>query len=297
MTPSFKGKLVALVGVLVLTPDTLFMRWSEFSGPAMVGWRGSLMAAVFLLIWAITSRDRRADMRLLFSLPGITAILAQSLNAWGFSTGVALAPVSVVLIAVATVPIWAAFFSRFIIGEHTRRATWVATGLVLVGIVIAAVGDGFDISGRTEIILGAGCGLLVAAMLALSFVVFRLRPDLPILLSVGSGAALAGFWGILSAGPEGMSDGRVWPILVCGLLILPFSFFAMSAASRLTQAANVSLIILLETMLGPVWVYYGIGEAPGPAMWIGGPLVVLTLAVYIVWTTRHPMEQAPLATG
>ena len=71
----------------------------------------------------------------------------------------------------------------------------------------------------------------------------------------------------------------------------------MSAASRLTQAANVSLIILLETMLGPVWVYYGIGEAPGPAMWIGGPLVVLTLAVYIVWTTRHPMEQAPLATG
>ena len=46
-----------------------------------------------------------------------------------------------------------------------------------------------------------------------------------------------------------------------------------------------------------MWGYSGSGEAPGPAMWIGGPLVVLTLAVYIVWTTRHPMEQAPLATG
>ena len=141
ISQSFKGILIALGAVLALTPDTLFMRWSEMTGTQMIAWRGLLMGGFFIAIWSVTSAGRSADVRRLVGGAGLVAATAHALNTWGFAYGIAVAPVSVVLIAVATVPVWAALFSRVLMGEPTRAATWVAMVLVMSGIVIAVSGD------------------------------------------------------------------------------------------------------------------------------------------------------------
>ena len=76
--------------------------------------------------------------------------------------------------------------------------------------------------------------------------------------------------------------GRRPAILVTALLILPASFFSLSQASRYTQAANVSLLMLLETVLGPLWVWIALGEAPTARMLTGGAIVLASLALYIL---------------
>ena len=73
---------------------------------------------------------------------------------------------------------------------------------------------------------------------------------------------------------------------VTGAVILPVSFFTLSLAARHTQAANVSLLMLLETVLGPLWVWMGVGERPTLQMGMGGAIVVISLAVYLVVTGR-----------
>ena len=50
------GLFLATFGALVLTPDALFMRLSGMGGYQMVGWRGLLMGAVMVALWALTSR-------------------------------------------------------------------------------------------------------------------------------------------------------------------------------------------------------------------------------------------------
>ncbi|MWD26636.1 EamA family transporter [Aquicoccus sp. SCR17] len=281
------GIALAAGGVMVLTPDTLFMRLSGMEGPTMVAWRGLLMGAVFLTAWLLTSRDRRGDVGLLLGAAGLGAALAHGLNAWAFTSGIAAAPVAVVLIAVSTVPVWSAVLSRVFLGESTRRATWVTMALVLAGIAWAVAGDGLDVALGEGALLGAALGLAVALMLASGFVIFRRNPGLPILLCAGAGSAVSGLVGLARTGPEGMVDGRVWAIAVTGLVILPVAFFSMNAASRRTQAANVSLLLLLETVLGPIWVWWGIGEAPTPAMWTGGAIVLASLAGYLLWSARR----------
>ena len=69
------------------------------------------------------------------------------------------------------------------------------------------------------------------------------------------------------------------------------SFFSLSSASRYTQAANVSLLMLLETVLGPLWVWLGLGEAPTPRMLAGGAIVIVSLALYIL--TPRLLRRAP----
>ncbi len=290
------GITLALAGVLVLTPDTLLMRLSGLSGWAMLGWRGLGMAGVFLFIWALTARDRRRDLAMLFTGAGAAVVLCQIANQAFFNLGIAAAPVAMVLFGVAAVPVFSAAFAWILVREPTHPATWVATLLVFVGIAVAASGKSVDGVGfETSALLGGLAGLGVAAGLAGSFVLIRLTSGLSILLTIGVGSALSATLGAALAGPQALYDGTLWPILLAAFVVLPFAFGAMSRASRHTQAANVSLILLLETVLGPLWVWAGVGEAPTPRMLLGGAIVVVTLAGYIAITARRSFGARPIA--
>ena len=280
------GLAIALAGVLVLTPDTLLMRWSEMGGFQMSGWRGLLMGAVLIAV-AIATR-RSVPMRGLWTGAGAAVVAAHAVNATLFSVGIAVAPVSIVLIGVATVPVFSAVLSAVLLGERTPPAAWITMAVVLAGIALAVSGDG----GGGSVLLGALAGLGVAASLATTFVIVRGAAHVPIALAIGCGALLSGALGVAITGPGAMTEGVVWPILVAGAIILPVSFFAMSTAARLTLAANVSLILLLETVLGPAWVWLGTGEAPTARMVAGGAVVLGALAAYLVHERRRERRAA-----
>lgn len=281
------GVLLAGFGVLVLTPDALFMRLSGMSGFQMVAWRGLLMGGGMLGAWLLVSRERRRDLALLCSGSGVAVAVCQILNVNLFALGIGNAPVSMVLFGLASVPVCSALLSRILLGEPTRPATWAAIAAVLTGIGIAVLGGkAGQFSLNLEALTGAMAGLGVAVVLALNFVLLRARPDLPVLLLIGSGAGAGGVIGLLATGPAQMGQGAVWAIAICGALILPVSFFCMSQAARHTQASNVSLLLLLETVLGPLWVWLGVGEAPTPAMLTGGVIVVGSLALYLLHMGR-----------
>lgn len=286
------GLGLACLGALVLTPDALFMRLSGMAGLQMVGWRGGLMGLVMLVLWALTSRRRGPDLLCLGSGVGAVLVACQYANATLFSLGIAHAPVAVMLLGVAVVPVFAALLSRLVTGERTRPATWVTIAMVLCGLTVAVLGgQGPALHGNA--VIGAVAGLGVALVLALNFVLVRAHPAMPIPLVIGVGATLAGGTGWAVTGPEAMMDGQVWAIAVCGLVILPVAFFSLSLASRYTHASNVSLLLLLETVLGPLWVWLGTGEQPTPMMLAGGAIVVTSLAVYLWHTGRRRVR----ATG
>ncbi len=283
--PAFGIGLAAL-GALVLSPDALFMRLSGMEGLQMVSWRGTSMGIIFLTAWAVTSRNRRADLAMLGTGAGAAIVVAQVFNALLFPSGIALAPVAVMLMAVATAPVWSALLSRALYGEKTGIATWIAIAAVLSGIGLAVTGKG-DVALSPTALLGALCGVGVAFALALNFSVLRFNREIPILLAMGMGALIAGSIGIAATGPARMSDGNVPAILVTAIVILPASFFALSLASRYTAAANVSLLMLLESVLGPLWVWLGTSEAPTPRMLTGGAVVVTALAIYLARPKRR----------
>lgn len=282
------GLVLATFGALVLTPDALFMRLSGMAGYQMVGWRGLMMGSVMLCLWLATSRHRQRDLAVLGSAFGLGIIACQFVNATLFSLGIAHAPVAVMLLAVATVPVFAALFARLVTGERTSAATWLAIAAVLSGIAVAVSGGGHGgVALDRSALLGALAGLGVAMALAFNFVILRARPELPIPLVIGLGAVLAGMSGVVVTGPDAMMQGEIWAIAVCGLVILPLSFFTLSLASRHTQASNVSLLLLLETVLGPLWVWLGTGERPTPMMLAGGVIVVGSLAAYLLHSGRR----------
>ncbi len=288
MDDNSKGIAIALFGAAVIVPDTLFMRLSGLGPVQMVAWRGCLCALVLISVWAWRSADRRGDLGRLATRGGLAAMAVQAVNAGLFAWGIGHAPVAVVLFAIATVPVWAALMGALVLSDRVRAPTLVASLLVLAGIGLSVTGGGGaeGTGGSGDPLIGALCGLAVAFALASSFTIYRARPDLPVALTVGCGAGLAGLVGWWIAPPLWQTDGWLPAIWVTGAVILPISFTALSVASRYTLAANVSLVLLLETVLGPIAVWMGLGEAVDARGLIGGAVVVATLAVYL-WDQRR----------
>jgi drug/metabolite transporter (DMT)-like permease len=129
------GVILAVIGALLLTPDTLLMRLSQLDGWNMLIWRGSLSGLAYFFIWAVLNGPKTLPKVVTFNFS--TLICCQILNAVFFSLAIALAPVVIVLIGVATAPVFAALLSRFILNEPISKLTLVTAFVVLAGLLIS----------------------------------------------------------------------------------------------------------------------------------------------------------------
>ena len=291
------GLLLALFGALMITPDTLFMRLSEMPTWVMMAWRGLEMGCLLLLLWAgshLLARNKqnaKKELAALFSPQGCGAVLCTLVGGSSFTYGIAESSVAIVLITIACAPVFAALFSLVFLSEWISRASWSAIFCCFIGIIIA-VSDGDNVIAAPDgsALIGAICGLTAAASLGLSFVLLRSNDAIPLLGMNGLGSFLTGCVGLAIAvtTPDGPSlfAGNMLMISVSGLIILPISFVALTSATRHTNAANVSLFMFLETILGSFWVWLGVGERPGFWMMVGGAIVLSSLSVYILSSMR-----------
>ena len=283
------GLALAIFGALLLTPDTLFMRLSELDGFSMLVWRGGLSGVAYLLIWLWLSLRVERKMPNIFTVSFGVIILCQMLNATLFSLAIAVAPVAVVLIGVATVPVFAAALSRIILGEPLSALTIATAILVMIGLYISVLGqEGSEIILDKTTLQGAVLGLGVAFSLAMNFTIIRKDKDVPFVLAIALGAFMAAALGAVCA------DALYWPplghmaaIALTGIIILPMSFVSLSYAARFVSSSTVSLIMLLETVLGPLWIWWGIGEVPTNSMLIGGAIVVICLTGFLIKEGRR----------
>ena len=291
MTPSkthpLFGLMLAGFGALVLTPDALFIRLSGMDVWNMLVWRGLQLGLMMYLLILLTSwHEKGTIFKKAFSWRGLGISLCQFTSNLAFIVGIAETSVSVILFALATSPIFGAYFSRLVLGERTHISTWLATIFTLFGIFITVMDAGSSIAAPDgSVLFGALCGLTAAGAIGLNFVLLRKHDDLPVAAIIGNGSLLSGFLGLAIVGPWTLLEGNWLMISICGLIILPVSFYCLTSASRYTAAANIGLLMLLETILGPIWVWLGVGEAMTSQMIIGGVIVVATLAIYVIYSS------------
>ena len=280
------GLTLAIFGALLLTPDTLFMRLSQLDGFNMLLWRGGLSGLAYFMIWLWMRGPR--DLSNIWTRNFAIIVACQTGNAALFSLAIAIAPVTVVLIGVATVPIFAAILSRVILGEALSMRTLITAAMVFWGLFISVMGsDDGQIKLDLITLIGAGLGLGVAFSLAMNFTIIRKDPEVPFVLAIAIGAVtaagLAAFFATTLAWPP---LPQMAAIALTGIFILPLSFVTLSYAARFVPSSTVSLIMLLETVLGPLWVWWGIDEAPSATMLIGGGIVLTCLAVFLILEGR-----------
>ena len=76
-----------------------------------------------------------------------------------------------------------------------------------------------------------------------------------------------------------VGDDLIIVPLMC-LMCVAIPFVLVTIAPRFITAAEVNLFFLLETIIGPIWVWLIIKEQPTTETILGGIVIIVTIAVH-----------------
>lgn len=186
------------------------------------------------------------------------------------------------LVIIATSPLLAAIVSSIFLKERVARATWVAIIIAICGVALSLL-DGF---GRNSLV-GELFALGSAISMACHFSALRWwkSPHGP--LVVWGAGFLAALAVIPMAKPLSLPREDMGWMLLLGALVLPVAFGCMAVGPRYLPAPEVGLLLLGETVLGPLWVWVALKERPGNATLAGGAIVVATLFLHSLHRRRQ----------
>ena len=278
-----KGLFLSFFGVLLLTPDTLFMRLSELEKWQLGGWRGVLMGATLFLIWFLSRKiGHKKEFLATFSIPGLLIILAMAVNSVSFTLGISETSVIVVLTALATMPLLTALLSVLMLKEKQNLLSWLILIFAVCGISLAVSGSGSSENAPNgSVILGAIYGLISALGISFTFTMVRKYPSLSVMPATAIGCVISGIFCFYLSNEPNLNFSAPFSVIAMGIIILPFSFALLLIAPKYTSASNVSLIMLLELVLGSFWVWLVIDEQPSLQMVVGALIVMISIIAYI----------------
>ena len=75
-------------------------------------------------------------------------------------------------------------------------------------------------------------------------------------------------------------DNDMYFIPLMCVMCVAIPFVLVTIAPRFITGAEVNLFFLLETILGPVWVWMVIKEQPSLETILGGSVIILTIAIH-----------------
>jgi drug/metabolite transporter (DMT)-like permease len=280
VSSSRRGLLFAFSGILFLSPESLLIRLVEVDRWTLLFWRGTMMCVGLLAASTLLARSVRVIPAI--GRAGLLVALLFGLQTVLFILSITNTTVANTLVAVSAAPLFAATYERVFFGKPISRRLLIVIGVAIVGIIIMVSGS-----------LGSGslwgdlAGLGAAAGLGGSFVVIGRHQDRSMVPAMGIGGLVAATLALPWAAPLSATAADFRILAISGFLVLPLGFGLLAVAPRFIPGPEVALITLLETVLGPLWVWMALGEVPAPAGIIGGVIVIGALAFNSVMMLRE----------
>lgn len=277
-TTRIKGLTIAALGVLFIVPDALLVKITSVDPVVFLFWRGLLLAISFFVISWARYRSRLVPEIRKCGRKGLFCAGAFAISTLGFVVGMKNTAAGNVLVILNTAPVIAAVIAWAVWKETLPLRTWVVILVCVTGATFMAVGE----FGKGDP-LGLLMAVVAATALASNLNVARSKPDSDMSVMLMFGAlVLAGVAALL--GGAQMPSGRdfFFIALLC-LVFLPTACILIQIGPRYIPAAEVSLMLLLETVLGSFLVWLFLGEVPPNLSLVGGVIVFSALAVH-GWT-------------
>ena len=270
-----KGIIITFFGVLFVTPDSLFVRLISSDALTIAFWRS--FAAGFLILVALITFTGLKNLKSLFligKLGWLYCFLIGSTSP-AFVCAVENTSVANVVFIFAAMPIFAALFSYFMLGETIPARVKKTIVSVTLGLSLIAYGS---TENETSNWIGDLFALYVCISYAAALTFIRKLKSISMLPAVpiaylGSAIILFFFTDPFAGFEVNASlyfvHGGIIAIGTCFLAIGP----------RYISSPEASLLILLETILAPLLVWAILYEYPGIWSLVGGTIIVLTLLI------------------
>jgi drug/metabolite transporter (DMT)-like permease len=281
-----RGQVYVALAALAWSTAGVLQRGLSVDAETQVAIRAAF-AGVALLAWvAISEHGRVLEACRSVGRAGIAFAACVAVASGSFIVALNHTTVAHVLFIQAMAPVLAALIAWIALGEPVSTRTGVAMGIAVAGVALMVGGPG---GGN---LLGDGLSLTMALAFAVSIVISRHRRDVSMLPATCLSQLFLVIAFLPFAAPAGMPGDDLLALAALGAGQIGLGLALLTVGARLIPAAQVALITLLETVLGPLWVWLAIDEKPTTATLVGGAIVVVAVVIQTAGAPQRPRPAA-----
>ena len=282
LTDQQKGSLMAFVAVMFITPDSLFIRLSNVDTWGLVFYRGIIpFLTVFLGMLLIY---RLSFFKILFNsgYHGLIYIGTFSLTNITFVVSIQNTNVANTLVMIATAPMISAILGAIFLKEPPDKKTWISIIITFLAIIYIF----FD-SLKLGNFYGDILGFITALGLAVGAVTVRSAKSKNLVPAAVVGKLIVATFALFFIESFVLVDRDLFIIPLMCIMCVAIPFVLVTIAPRFIPAEEVNLFFLLETIIGPIWVWLIIKEQPSIETLYGGAIIITTIGIHSFYKLKN----------
>ena len=270
-----KGSLLAFVAVMLITPDSLFIRLANIDTWGILFYRGAIPSVVILFALILFYKSNLIKITIAMGIAGVFYAISFSITNITFIISIQNTNVANTLVMIATAPMLSAILALIFLKENPDKNTWIAIFITF----LAAVYIFYD-SLKLGNFLGDFFGLVTALGLAIGANIIRSVKNKDLVPAAVIGKFLVALFAIFFVDNLILKDTDLFIVPLMCIMCVGIPFVLVTIAPRFITAAEVNLFFLLETIIGPFWVWLVIKEQPSIETIYGGTVIIITIAIH-----------------
>ena len=269
------GYVLCLLGGFFLSWGGLIIRSFETNDI----WQILLIRSLFFIIALtaflfLTYKKNTIKVVKNSGFPAIIAGLFLSLSFVAYVVAMSKTTVANVVFIISTQTIFLALFGFLFLKEKITLKGLIAITLAFVGMLVM-VGDSIN--------QGTLFGNIVAFAIPINFtilvMIIRKFPDLDMVPAIFYSGIFSGIYGLLLASNLTFSSNDILMGFLLGVPQLAFGFICVTIGTKTTKAVTVGLLMLLETIFAPIWVWIFLNEVPPTSVFMGGAIIISAVII------------------
>lgn len=247
-------------------------------------WRAVFLVAALAVVLAVMERGRVFGAFMRVGWRGLASGVCFGVMMTGFMLALARTSVANTMLLMTAAPVFAALLGWAVLAERPRPAIWAAMAAAACGIALMVAGDL-----GSGAMLGNLIALSIAVAAAVNIVILRGARELNMIPAIVIGGVLSGLLSLPFANHVGADAVNLGLIFLLGVVQLGCGSILYLYGARHLQAAEATLIAMLESVLAPIWVWLLLGETPTAYGLAGGAIVFAAVgAITVVSARRRP---------
>ncbi len=260
---------VVLAAFAASTAGILLRHIETADGWQILFYRSLAFAGTVFLLVAARHRGQTPAAFRAIGLPGMVVAVCLGGAFIAFIFALLLTTVAETVFILSASPVFAAAIGWLALRERVPPRLWLGMAATVLGIGIMMSG-GF--AGGTPI----GALVALGACLGYAAAIVALRAGRSV--DMMPATCLSGVFAMLVCaalvGDFTIGARDLVLSLVLGAGQIGLQYILITICARVVPAAEIALIMLLEVVLAPLWVWIGVGETPGAMTLAGGGIVV-----------------------
>ena len=282
LTDQQKGSLLAFVAVMFITPDSLFIRLSSIDTWGLVFYRGIIPFFVVFFGMILIYRLDFFKILMTSGIHGIIYVITFSITNITFVVSIQNTNVANTLVMIATAPMLSAILGSIFLKEPPDKKTLISIIITFLSVIYIF----FD-SLKLGNFYGDILGFITAIGLAVGAVTIRSAKSKNLVPAAVVGKLLVATFALLFVENFALINQDMIIVPLMCILCVAIPFVLVTIAPRFIPAAEVNLFFLLETIIGPIWVWLIIKAQPSVETLFGGVVIIITIAIHSFLKLRN----------